>query len=235
MNPVLEEIFRTQRAIDESGAYHTVVQAVSEAEGQLIAAVFDRVKPDVSVEIGLACGVSALFACSALERNGKPARHIAIDPLQASMFRRAGLVTVKRAGLERFIEVIEEPSELALPALLRDNVRIQAAIIDGFHTFDHALVDFFYVSKMLDVGGVVIIDDVNMPSIARLVAHIVTYPAYRVLMGTPVPRAPNLAVSLRRTLNGTGLSGRHSRDNPSCIALQKVASDTRDWDWHVDF
>jgi len=73
------------------------------------------------------------------------------------------------------------------------------------------------------------------PLIARLVAHITTYPAYRVLMGTPLPRAPNFAVSLRRALNGTGRSGRHSRDNPGCIALQKIAADTRDWDWHADF
>jgi hypothetical protein len=133
------------------------------------------------------------------------------------------------------VDVIEEPSEIALPRLLGANTRIQVGIIDGFHTFDHALVDFFYVSKMLDVGGVVILDDVNMPSIARLLGHIMTYPAYRMVDATQIPRAPNPFVALRRRLNGTGRSARHSRDNPSCVAVQKVSLDDRGWDWHRDF
>jgi|SRR5215471_14490065 len=69
----------------------------------------------------------------------------------------------------------------------------------------------------------------------KLVAHITTYPCYRVYGGTEMPRAPNVFVSLRRLFNPKGLSGRHSRDNPSCIALQKTAPDIRDQDWHVDF
>jgi len=113
--------------------------------------------------------------------------------------------------------------------------KLGAYLIDGFHTFDHALVDFFYVNKMLDVGGVVIFDDVNMPSIARLIAHVTTYPSYRVFKGTAMPRAPNPFVSLRRRLNRKGLSARHSRDNPTCIALQKLAPDARERNWHEDF
>jgi hypothetical protein len=27
----------------------------------------------------------------------------------------------------------------------------------------------------------------------------------------------------------------HMRDNPRVLALQKVAPDTREWDWHADF
>jgi len=235
LNPVLEEILRTQRALDETGAHRIVREAMSEDEGRLIVSMFEMVKPDTSLEVGFACGVSALFACCALERNRKPSRHIVIDPLQSSEFNGAGRASIERAGFARFVELVEAPSELALPQLLRENTRIQAAIIDGFHTFDHALVDFFYVNKMLDVGGVVIFDDVNLPAIARLIAYIATYPAYRVVAGTPVPRAPNFLVSLRRAVNGTGRSGRHSRDNPTCIALQKIAADTRDWDWHADF
>jgi predicted O-methyltransferase YrrM len=235
LNPVLEEIVRTGQAIDETGAYRDVREAMSAAEGQLIVDMFDRVKPGTSLEVGFGCGVSALFACTALERNQKPCRHIVIDPLQSSEFRGAGLTSIRRAGFDRFIDFVEAPSELALPRLLQENTRIQAAIIDGFHTFDHALVDFFYINKMLDVGGVVILDDVNMAAIARLIAHITTYPAYRVLAGTPMPRAPNFLVSLRRAINGTGRSGRHARDNPSCIALEKIAADTRDWDWDSRF
>jgi predicted O-methyltransferase YrrM len=235
MNPVLAEILRTDRVKDENGVGLPLRSHMNEAEGELIARVFEAVKPETSLEIGFAYGVSTLFACEALNHNQKPCRHIVIDPNQSSLFGGIGLINVERSGYRGLLDFVEEPSEIALPRLLQANTRIQAAIIDGFHTFDHALVDFFYVNKMLDVGGVVIFDDVNMPSIARLLSHVMTYPAYRLFDATAMPRAPNIFVALRRRLNGTGRSARHSRDNPSCVAVQKAAPDKRDWDWHIHF
>jgi predicted O-methyltransferase YrrM len=235
MNPVLAEILQTRRVIDAAGQSRPLSDAMSPEEGELIIRIFEQVKPDISLETGFAYGVSALFACAALDRNGKPARHIVIDPRQSADYDRIGWLNVERAGYARFVDFREAPSELALPELLGAATRIQAAIIDGFHTFDHALIDFFYINKMLDVGGVVIFDDVNMPSIARLIGHVTTYPCYRVYDGTAMPRAPNPFVSLRRRLNRRGLSARHSRDNPTCLAVQKVAPDARHWNWHADF
>jgi predicted O-methyltransferase YrrM len=235
ISPVLEEIIRTDRVRDHEGAQRPLIGPMSPEEGELIMQVFEAVKPDTSVETGFAYGVSTLFVCSALENNGKTARHIVIDPLQNIDFERIGLLNVTRAGYDRFVELREIGSEVGLPELYAAGTRIQVGLIDGYHTFDHTLIDFFYMNKMLDVGGVIIIDDVNMPAVARCVAHIASYPCYRLYGGTEMPRAPNPFVALRRRLNGTGLSGRHSRDNPSCVALQKISPDTRDWDWHVDF
>jgi predicted O-methyltransferase YrrM len=235
VSPVLTEILRSNQVEDAQGIARPLFANMNEAEGELIVRVFDSVKPDVSLEIGFAYGVSTLFACAALDRNRKPARHIVIDPSQSKLYDGIGLLNVQRAGYAHFVDFVEAASEFALPRLLEAQNRIQVAIIDGWHTFDHALVDFFYINKMLDVGGVIIFDDVNMPSIARLVAHVTTYPAYRAFDATPIGRAPNPLVALRRRLNGTGRSATHSRDNPSCIAVQKVAPDTRDWDWHADF
>jgi predicted O-methyltransferase YrrM len=235
MNAILSEILRSNQVLDAAGKPRPLTVNMNQAEGELIMRVFEAVKPDLSLEVGFAYGVSALFACSALDRNAKPARHIVIDPCQSTLFDGIGLLNLERAGYRRFVELIEEPSEIALPRLLQARTRVQAAIIDGWHTFDHALVDFFYVNKMLEPGGVVIFDDVNMPAIARLIGHVLTYPAYRVFDATPIARAPNPFVALRRRLNGGWPSPAHSRDNPSCIALRKTADDTRDWDWHRDF
>jgi len=235
INPVLEEILRTDRTKDANGVPRPLIGPMSAAEGELIMAVFETVKPDVSVETGFAYGVSTLFACTALERNGKPAHHVVFDPRQTIDFDRIGLLNIKRAGYERFVDFRGTPSEIGLPELHAAGTRIQAALIDGYHTFDHALIDFFYANKMLDVGGVVIFDDVNMPAIARLLGHVLTYPCYRYFMGTEMARAPNPFVSLRRAVNRSQLSAKHSRDNPSCVAVQKIAIDDRDWDWHADF
>ncbi|MGH7045270.1 MAG: class I SAM-dependent methyltransferase [Stellaceae bacterium] len=234
-SPVLARILRTNRVEDAHGVARPLLANMSAAEGELIIRVFEVVKPDISLEVGFGYAISTLFACAALDHNGKPARHIVIDPNQSKLYAGIGLLNVERAGYIRFVEHVDAGSELALPRLLEARTRIQAAIIDGWHTFDHALVDFFYVNKMIDVGGVVIFDDVNMPSIARLLGHLTTYPSYRVFDATEVRRAPNPLVALRRRWNGTGRSAIHARDNPSCIAVQKVAPDTRDWDWHADF
>lgn len=235
MNSVLSEILQSNQVIDSHGQPRPLTVNMNRAEGDLIMRAFEAVKPDVSLEVGFAYGVSALFACSALDRNAKPSRHIVVDPCQSSLYEGIGQLNIERAGFDRFVELIEEPSETALPRLLLAGTRVQAAIIDGWHTFDHALVDFFYVNKMLEPGGVVIFDDVNMPAIARLLAHVMTYPIYSVFDATPIKRAPNPFVALRRRLNGGWPSPAHSRDNPSCVALRKTAEDTRDWDWHRDF
>ena len=46
--------------------------------------------------------------------------------------------------------------------------RIDFAFIDGAHTFDHALVDFFYIDRMLNVGGIVAFDDLGFPCIEKV-------------------------------------------------------------------
>jgi predicted O-methyltransferase YrrM len=235
MNPILQNILRSGRVTDERGADFPLLANMSEAEGGLIDQVIRLVKPHTSLEVGFAYGISTLFACGALDDNRKPCRHVVIDPVQSSFWKGIGWLNVRRAGYERFVELMEAPSEIALPKLLEQDTRIQSAIIDGMHTFDHALVDFFYINKMMDVGGAVILDDVNMPSIVRLASHIATYPAYEVLAATAFPEAPNLFVSARRRMSGGGFSPRHSRDNPSCVAFRKIKPDERGWDWHRDF
>src|SRR5260370_33163993 len=142
VNPVLEEILHSNQVRDAHGVCRPLRAQMSEAEGELIIAVFEEVKPDTSLEIGFAYGISTLFACTALGRNAKPCRHIVVDPLQSSEFAGIGLININRAGYSRFVGFFETPSELVLPELLQAKTRLQAALIAGYHTFDNALVDF---------------------------------------------------------------------------------------------
>jgi hypothetical protein len=114
-----------------------------------------------------------------------------------------------QAGHIGMVELIEERSETGLPRLHANGLRIQAAIIDGWHTFDHTLIDFFYINKMLDVGGIFVLDDTQFPAIRHVVQHILTYPAYRAV----------------------GAVG----DVPTSIAFQKIAEDERPWNWFAPF
>jgi hypothetical protein len=123
------------------------------------------------------------------------------------------------------ITVYEDLSELRLPGLLAEGQRYDFAFIDGWHTFDQVLVEFFYINRMLDVGGIVVFDDVHLPSLAKVLAHIGTYDCYR-----PLELPPEFPVSLPmrvRALAGVP---------PVRIAgFVKTASDERDWDWYHEF
>jgi len=215
MNAVLEKILQTNLADGENPQF-PLHSHMSRKEGELISRVFRTVVPNVSVEIGCAYGVSTLYVCDALAATGKPARHIVIDPFQRKSWGGIGINNIARAGYEHLVEFLEERSEIALPSLLAAGTRVQAAIIDGNHRFDHALVDFFYVNLMLDVGGMVILDDTDFPSVSRLVQHVSTYPAYQVFAVVPYPGATR-------------------PDCSTCMAFRKIAEDNRRWDWHVDF
>ena len=226
MNSVLKEILETRQVSDGTEKFH-LTSSMDEKEGDLIAKVVDYVRPATSLEVGFAYGVSTLFICEALAKIGKPARHIVVDPFQFSEWRGIGLRNIRCAGYEDFLELRQKPSETALPQLLSEKTTLDVAVIDGWHTFDHALVDFFYVNKMLRTGGIVVLDDSSMPSVGKLVDHVLTYGCYRVFA---IPSGRGLTV--RRLAHFAGLK---KSKWPSAIALEKTAPDDRRWDWYQSF
>jgi predicted O-methyltransferase YrrM len=197
MNSVLHEIFQTEMVTNgnETLPLHS---SVSREEGRLIDRAFREVKPALSLEVGMAYGISTLFICDALAANKKDAMHIVIDPFQRSNWRGIGIRNIVRAGYEHLVDLHEANSEIELPRLLATGTEIQAAFIDGWHTFDHTLIDFFYINKMLAIGGIVILDNTNLPAVRRIADHILTYPAYRLFGVAGDEAIPNVRTRLRR-------------------------------------
>ena len=250
MNPVLKELLETGLAVSETGKVHKVSSHIPTDEGRFLEHIVSDLKPEVSLEIGLAYAISTLFICKGLEAVRKP-RHIVIDPnqfksspLQQVSFEGVGLLNLRRAGYEHMIEFHDAPSYLALPMLVRSDVKIDFAFIDGWHTFDFASLDFFYVDLLLRPGGIVVIDDTHFPSVWKLCRYIVKNRAYKVV--ECLPAADIVTRHPLRWLhrNGTRRASRawyrwthndgllpHSR----CIAFKKEAEDTRSWDFHRDF
>ena len=235
MNSVLQEILAT-RIVSDGSEDLPLHSNIPEAEGALIKRVFSAVRPTTSVEVGFAYGISTLFICDALAEAGQTARHYVFDPVQRTVWKGIGLRNVERAGYNRFVELREEKSELGLPQLLREGAVIDAALIDGWHTFDHTLVDFFYINKMLRVGGVIIFDDSSWPSVGRVIDHILTYPCYRVFDMVPGAKMPIVGRSWPLTARKLAYLARIKPSRwPSAVALQKIAPDERRWDWHKRF
>jgi predicted O-methyltransferase YrrM len=123
-----------------------------------------------TIEVGLALGMSALFMCEAvLQRAG---RHVAIDPFQQESWKGAGLRTLREAGVEQIVEVIEEESQLVLPRLLAEGRRFDFAFIDGDHRFEGVFVDLYFMTRLIEPGRLVVVDDMWMPSVRTAVAYV---------------------------------------------------------------
>jgi predicted O-methyltransferase YrrM len=160
-----------------------------------------RFRPQTVVEVGLANGASAVAIAAALRTNGG-GRLISIDPNQREQFHSRGLEALERSGLAQFHELIEEPSYLALPALLRRGIKAEFAYVDGWHSFDYVLVDFFYVDKLLAPGGVVGFNDAGLRSVDKVLRFALRYRKYAEIgVGLkPVFRGRNPLFTLRRRL-----------------------------------
>jgi predicted O-methyltransferase YrrM len=196
MNPVLSQMLVSGMVITAHGQSIPLGSSISDEEGRALQHLIRRYKPRTTLEIGLAYGTSALFICDALtDVSGH--RHIVIDPAQDG-WQRIGLLNLERAGYGPLVEFHEQPSHRALPALEGAGRRVDFAFIDGWHTFDYVMVDFFYVDLLLNVGGVIAIDDAfSYPAIRKLVRYIATHRRYRPLE-TGVAARPSVA---RRLLN----------------------------------
>jgi predicted O-methyltransferase YrrM len=194
---------------------------VDEAEGELIRRVIADVRPSTYLEVGLAYGVSALHATEALRALGRPYTHVVVDAFQHRDWHGAGLALLERyAGKDR-IRFLEERSEYALPRLAEQGLVVDAAFIDGWHSFDQVAVDFSYVHRMLRVGGVVMLDDADWPSVAKFIRFVRTLPCYELRDATAKPGLPPLRAARE------WLRGRDPRGQPSAVALRKVAEDRR--------
>ena len=127
-----------------------------------------------TIEVGLGYGVSALFICEGLLRNGRPgARHVVIDPNQSTRFADCGLQFMEEAGVSEMIEHCDEQSQIVLPRLLSEGRTFDLAFVDGNHRFDGVFVDLVYLGRLLRPGAVVFLDDYQLPGIAKAASFFV--------------------------------------------------------------
>lgn len=186
-----------------------------------------RYRPKVVIDIGLANGASAVAIGTALRDNGG-GRLISIDPNQRGQWNCRGLEAMERSGLSRFHELIEEPSHIALPALLRRQTQAEFAYIDGWHSFDYVLVDFFYIDKLLINGGVVGFNDAGWPSVRKVLKFVKRHRKYS-----------EVDVGLKRDYRGRNLVYTMARRFFDLQAqdryFQKQSEFEPPWDFFVDF
>jgi len=238
MNKVIDDIVRTGHVTDRQGNAFEPVSAVTLESGALLYDIVREHKPSRSLETGMAYGMSTLFICQALEDN-RAGSHIAIDPFQTDEFKSIGLLNVERAGLAHRLHFHEAASDMMLPKLWADGARLDFAFIDGWHLFDFTLVDFYYIDKLLSVGGHVAFDDLWMPAVRKVVSFVLRnkpYELVRVASTRPAPAWKRIVRIGRRFAQDPLGRDWGPKLLPHNIAiLRKMGDDSRTWDFHRRF
>jgi predicted O-methyltransferase YrrM len=174
---VIERLVRDGTVVARSdGTVHDLFPvAVGAAEGEALREWVVREDATRTIEIGLGYGVSALFVCEGLLRNGHvDARHLALDPNQAVRFGNCGLQVLEEAGVATLVEHHAEVSQIALPRFLGEGRRFDLAFVDGNHRFDGVFLDLIYLGRLLRPAAIVVVDDHQLPAVARAASFCVT-------------------------------------------------------------
>ena len=102
---------------------------------------------------------------------GRRARQVMIDSFQVSAYSNVGWELLRSAGLGATSRLLVEPSSLALPRLLGEGFVADAAFVDGSHRFHEVFVDLYFLRKLVRPGGLVVLDDVEWPSVGGALAY----------------------------------------------------------------
>jgi predicted O-methyltransferase YrrM len=248
----LETIFETGSIeINGQGDRIPLHSNTSKEQGLFLQRIFDKVKPAKSLEVGFAYGISSLFILEKHRENASAVKaHLVIEP--DSYWGTAAVYNIEKEGLSSYLQIHKDYSDKILTKLFHENYRIQYAYIDTTKQFDVIMQDFYFINKILDVNGVVILDDCGggWPGVQRVARFINTLPHFKVLEGhnelkysfkkkvaeyvfSYIMNMLPFTKKLFETINFK--TDKELRLNFGCIAFIKIEEDKRAWDWDATF
>ncbi len=239
MNDVIEQIFQSGYVQDVNGnKYKHTVTSILYETGTLLYNFIRTSRPIKTIEIGLGYGLSALVICQAHKDNGA-GYHTAIDPFQEGHYKSIGLLNIERANLKTLFRFHKANSDKVLPMLCAQNKKFDFAFIDGSHFFDYTLVDFFYIDKLLSIGGHIVFDDIWMPGIRKVISFVLKNKPYKLVR---IPSSHTIPIMKRVMMAGERIVQNPFERSwvlkliPHNIALlRKVDTDSRDWKFYSTF
>ncbi len=208
---MLYEIYEKRQVFDPAGGVHKLDQAANIRFCEALYNLVVKIKPTTVVEVGMANGCTSTAILAGLDAN-KQGKLISIDPGQTSQWKNCGRETVRRAGLESRHEFIEDYDYNALPMLLARGVKPELGYIDGWHTFDYCLLDWFYIEKMMAVGGIIGFNDSHFRAVHKCLKFVQTHRHYEEIdVGLPKVYDSRIPVigSIIKRIEGRNASDRY--------------------------
>jgi len=196
-------------------------ESVGLAEGRVLWHLVRQLRPALVIETGFGRGGSAAFFLSALEPWG--GKLISIDGWFRPWAGDVGEVYIKQLGLSAAQHtIIEQSSEIALATIVSQaaSPKLRLSFIDGSHHFDGTLIDFVYLDRITEVGGIIGIDDAHSPVVRTVASFVANNLPYRL-------HYPTLGLVLCQKLAPTVREWSHFRPFQS--------SSRTDWDVHNDW
>lgn len=166
----LISMFLGEPQVGADGQPHPIDRCtrIPPSQGMWIYDLCVSVKPQSTLEIGMAYGYSTIFFLAAMEHNGA-GHHTSIDPFQRSHWRGIGLnhanSIINMEGSKSHFSFIEDRSDRVAIDFVRSNSSFDIIFIDGNHRFDDVLVDFYLYAPLCKIGGHIVFDDMWMSSI----------------------------------------------------------------------
>ena len=244
MLKVLDEILTTNKIETREGGFIDLHSHTRREQGIFLQEMFDLAKPTSSLEVGFAYGISTLFI---LEKHqfykSAPKAHIVIEPYP---WGDTALFNINKAELGEYLDIRNDLSDKVIPSLYLSGHRIQFAYIDTTKLFDVVMQDFYFTDKILDVNGIMVIDDCDTNGINKVVRFISSLPHYKILgKHGPIKKGWkfNLVANIysllirlipfkKKIIPNISLKTSKELDlDYRCIAFQKIENDSRKWDW----
>ena len=246
---VLKEIFeKGTMQSDEHGGTVMLCSHTPKEQGVFLQDIYEMIKPKRSLEVGFALGISTLFILEKCrDHHADEKCHIVIEPYT---WGNTAMYNITKEGLEKYIDIRSDLSDRILTTMYLTNERIQFAYVDTTKVFDTVLQDFYFIDKIMDIGGVIIIDDANTGGINVVIRFMNTLPHYKIIgkfgrekSGKKFRLAQRLFETLLwcipfkdkfmpfyslKTNRQLGLDYR-------CIAFKKINNDSRAWDFDIPF
>lgn len=149
------------------------VTRISLKQGAMLNKLMRTHSVERSLEVGFAFGFSTIWMLDALQSKNN-SLHTAIDPFEKTWWSGVGLHQVQRLGTETKFSWKNDLSIHVLSDLIRETAKFDFIYIDGNHRFDDVIVDFYLSDQVLKPGGLLVFDDMWMPSIQTAVDFVLT-------------------------------------------------------------
>jgi predicted O-methyltransferase YrrM len=160
---VMTEFDVLQRVLVDKPSFHMSGTAYWDATPATLGAIYKLVRPgDVTLEVG--AGVSTVIFAAA----GAQHTSISPDPEEHKLIKEyCHQIGVDDSNLT----FIEGFSDDVLPKHLTRERTLDVALVDGAHSFPMPVVDWYYVTRSLKVGGKLLLDDVPIPATGPAFRH----------------------------------------------------------------
>ncbi len=177
-------------------------------QGMCIYNLCRKVKPQRTLEIGMAYGFSTIYFLAAIKANHK-GLHVAMDPFETSVWHSIGIKKVQELSMDSSFRFMPEYDFFAVPDMAREKQKFDVIFIDGNHRFDDVLLDFTLSDYICAEQGYIILHDLWMPSIKKVAKFIKNNrPDYEVQQDIPAPRM---------------------------MIFKKISTDKREWNHYISF